>query len=298
MNVKSMTGYSKKEQELENLKLTIEIRSVNHRFLDLNLKIPQNYWSLENKLRKVVSSFVSRGHLDIYITRDVLSTNEESSFSINRPLLESYMAVYEEAFETYLGSSISKEVFENILNKKDVITQREESIPISEQETLVDLLQSALENLNIMKEKEGEELLKDLVFRFDKLKNIREEICFKVSENENNKTYFNKLKEKIDNVINDFNLKLNEDRIVTEVALIIDKLDITEELVRLSSHFKQAENILKEFPIGRKMEFLLQEITREFNTIASKINDALIQAKVVEAKTELEKIREQIQNIE
>ena len=98
--------------------------------------------------------------------------------------------------------------------------------------------------------------------------------------------------------INDYNISLNEDRIITEVSLIVDRLDITEELVRLESHFNQKDEIMKEYPLGRKLEFLLQEISREFNTIASKISDAVVQSNVVEAKAELEKIREQIQNIE
>ncbi|MGI6680418.1 MAG: YicC/YloC family endoribonuclease [Bdellovibrionota bacterium] len=297
-NIKSMTAYAKGDYENENIKLNIEIKSVNHRFLDLNFRVPQIYSSIENKLRKLIASFVSRGHIDIIITREELGVGENPFLSINRALFESYLAIYEEVFQNYLGSSISQSIVQDILSKRDVITSKDFEITEKEEKQVVSLLTTTLKKLNLMKEKEGEALKEDLNSRFKKLKDIKNKIFNLEKEKLDNKTYFLKLKERLQTIIEDFNLSLNEDRLITEVALLVDKLDITEELVRLGSHFNQVESILKEFPVGRKLEFLLQEMAREFNTIASKANDALVQQYVVEAKSEIEKIREQVQNIE
>lgn len=297
-NVKSMTSYAKSERKSDTLNLSVEIRSVNHRFLDINFKIPQSYWGLENKFRKLIACFVTRGHLDVVIQREDVGINTEPLLSINKGLLESYLAVYEEATQNYLGSSINTDVFFDLLNKKDVIISKNNELLEKEEEETLSLLKEVLLKLNDMKEKEGEALKIDLENRFKVLNKIKDEISILENHKKENRTYFNNLKDKIEKVTKDYNIAINEDRIVTEVALIVDRLDITEELVRLNSHFEQAKNIFQEFPLGRKLEFLLQEISREFNTIASKINDAKIQALVVEAKGELEKIREQIQNIE
>ena len=297
-NIKSMTAYAKGEFENDDFKLTIEIRSVNHRFLDINFKIPQIYWSLENNFRKIISEFVLRGHLDIIILREEKNLNKEPSLTLNKALFESYLAVYEETLENYLSTSISKENIIDILSKKDVITSNATSLFENEENEITHLLKNTLEKLCIMKEKEGDSLGNDIENRFDKLKSIKDEILKIENNKKDSKVYFNNLKEKVLNITKDLNINLNEDRIITEVSLIVDRLDITEELVRLESHFNQKNEIMKEFPLGRKLEFLLQEISREFNTIASKISDATIQSHVVEAKAELEKIREQIQNIE
>ena len=297
-NIKSMTAYAKSEFENDDFKLTVEIRSVNHRFLDINFKIPQVHWSLENNFRKIISEFVSRGHLDVIIQREEKNLNKEPSLTLNKALFESYLAVYEETLENYLSTSISKENVIDILGKKDVITSSSALLFENEENEIINLLKNTLEKLCIMKEKEGDALGNDIESRFKKLKLIKDEILKLENNKKDTNAYFNNLKEKILNVTKDLNISLNEDRIITEVSLIVDRLDITEELVRLESHFNQKDEIMKEYPLGRKLEFLLQEISREFNTIASKISDAVVQSNVVEAKAELEKIREQIQNIE
>ncbi len=296
-NIRSMTAFSKAEFESQSFRINVEIKSVNHRFLDINFKIPQLYWALENNLRSIISKFLTRGHLDVVITRENLG-NDEKRLELDRGLLESYLTLYEEAFETYLSTSITPATLQEILNKKDVISGKDIAIDENEKNRVFETVEQVLKALLEMKQTEGNSLEKDLKSRFKKIQMYKNEIYNYVNENAIKNSYAEKLKSRLDTFTKDLKINLNEDRIITEVALMADRLDITEELVRIDSHLKQVEDIFNNFPIGRKLEFLLQEISREFNTITSKINDANIQKLCVESKAELEKIREQIQNIE
>lgn len=296
-NIRSMTAFSKAEFESQSFRINVEIKSVNHRFLDINFKIPQLYWALENNLRSIISKFLTRGHLDVVITRENLG-NDEKRLELDRGLLESYLTLYEEVFETYLSTSITPATLQEILNKKDVISGKDIAIDENEKNRVFETVEQVLKALLEMKQTEGKSLEKDLKNRFKKIQMYKNEIYNYVNENAIKNSYAEKLKSRLDTFTKDLKINLNEDRIITEVALMADRLDITEELVRIDSHLKQVEDIFNNFPIGRKLEFLLQEISREFNTITSKINDANIQKFCVESKAELEKIREQIQNIE
>lgn len=296
-NIRSMTAFSKAEIESQDFRINVEVKSVNHRFLDLNFKIPQTYWQLENKLRNIIKEYITRGHLDIIITKEKLGTSE-TKLEINKSLLESYLSIYEEVFENYLSTSITPATIQEILSKKDVISSKDIVIDIKEEDLVLEVITNAITCLLQMKKLEGKALGEDLKDRFKKVREYKDEIKNYINNEEISKAYLERLRSRVKKLVENGDIRLNEDALVTEVALMADRLDITEELVRLESHFSQAQSILEEFPIGRKLEFLLQEISREFNTITSKINDANVQKFCVESKAELEKIREQLQNIE
>ncbi len=296
-NIRSMTAFSKAEIESQDFRINVEVKSVNHRFLDLNFKIPQTYWQLENKLRNIIKEYITRGHLDIIITKEKLGTSE-TKLEINKSLLESYLSIYEEVFENYLSTSITPATIQEILSKKDVISSKDIVIDIKEEDLVLEVITNAITCLLQMKKFEGKALGEDLKDRFKKVREYKDEIKNYINNEEISKAYLERLRSRVKKLVENGDIRLNEDALVTEVALMADRLDITEELVRLESHFSQAQSILEEFPIGRKLEFLLQEISREFNTITSKINDANVQKFCVESKAELEKIREQLQNIE
>lgn len=291
--MKSMTGYGKGQTAHNGRQVTIEVKAVNHRFLDLNLKLPKGFLFLDDLIRKTLSKVISRGHLDVYVTYDNQS-EDKGSYICNNQLGKDFY---------FLGELLSREIgiendltISSIMKAPDVL---ERVMPEENEEELKNLvvlsLASALTSLEEMRIAEGDEIKKDLALKLDILKKMRDEI-----ESLSPKVTVD-YKEKLTARISEYLAmpELDEQRIATEVAMFADRSAIDEELTRLKSHFKQFDDLLvSEDPVGRKLDFLLQEINRETNTIGSKANFIEITNLVLKMKNEIEKIREQVQNIE
>lgn len=291
--IKSMTGYGKAVVETESGRTTVEIRSVNHRYGEVFVKMPRSFLPFENDVRKVVGDRLKRGKIEVFVQR------EEGMAGQHQPLVNVPLArAYREAFDhlrTELGI-YDPVTLPLILSQRDVLAAREEG---GDDEILRgELLQAvrgAVEAMEAMRVREGEELFADLEARRRTLASLIERVAGRapavVAE------YAQKLRERLAQLLAD--TALDEARLAQEVALLADRCDVTEELVRFRSHLVQFdETIALAEPVGRKLDFLMQELNREVNTIGSKANDASMAAIVVELKAELEKIREQVQNIE
>lgn len=297
MTISSMTGYGKESRSVENLSISVELRSVNNRYLDTNFKLPQGYYSLENELTKIVKSKISRGRVDILISRSCeRSTQFESKF--NQEIFSAYLDAAKKA--SALCNCEEEEVLEKVIPE---ILLRKEVFEISFKEANLEsefplvksCLETALDKLVLSREAEGKNLnaallnllsdLEELISRITKL-SVQEPILFQ-------QRFTVKVKQLLAAI------ELDELRMAQEVAIFADKVDVTEELTRLSSHFKQFKSFLTEKnDCGKKLEFLLQEILRELNTTASKSQNTEITILVVNAKSLVEKLKEQVLNIE
>lgn len=292
--IKSMTGFGRGEfgNELYNFK--VEIKAVNHRYNDIIVKMPRHIGYLEESIKKIIKKQITRGKVDVYINLDYV--NESAiEIKIDIPLAKSYMKSLEKlSAELDLQDNIR---LNNILGLSEIIrTERKELDEDITWDCLKKALDMALLDILSMKVTEGEELKDDMVSKLDLIENIVLEIEKRsplvVLE------YKDKLKDRIAELL-DKDANVDEERIAYEVVFFADKSNINEEIVRLKSHIKQFVAILRdENSIGRKLDFLIQEMNREINTIGSKANDVLISQNVVEIKSEIEKIREQVQNIE
>lgn len=288
----SMTGYGKGAAENDRYKIEIEVKSVNSRYLEIGLKFPQSLATKEYELREFIKNKIKRGKLSVLI---LLRKKEdaEADFSVNEDKLKNYLNVINELKEK---AKITEKIkLEHILANKDIFEMNEPEFSDSEFELVKSALDQALTELLKMKNKEGKELADDLKKRIEiieeRLKNVENESDKSVKE------YYEKLKDKVKLLTED--VTVNEDRMAMELAVIADKADITEECVRLHSHIKFFnESIQSGGEPGRKLNFLCQEMNRETNTISSKTISTLITHNTVYIKEEIEKIREQIQNIE
>lgn len=289
-----MTGYGRGEFLQGSYRIKIEIKSVNHRYNDISVKMPRHINYLEDSIKKMIKEKVSRGKIDVYINLEYI--NESAvEVKVDIPLAKSFKTALEGLLEELNINDFIR--LNNLLSIPEVIkTERREVDEDLIWECIKEAMETALDNMMQMREKEGVELKIDIILKLENIEgsliNIVERAPFVVIE------YKEKLKDRIKELI-DNNITLDEDKINSEVAFFADKSSIDEEIVRLQSHIKQFYNILEEDePIGRKLDFLIQEFNREINTIGSKANDIIISKYVVELKAELEKIREQIQNIE
>lgn len=292
----SMTGFGRGEKsDAAGRDWTVELRSVNHRFLDIRVKIPQPFAELEEFVKKEISRFYSRGHIDLSIA---VTGGEDtaSELRVNLSLAGQYRnCLYSLRDKLNLSSDRGKEL-ELIAARKDVITtvDRREDIGRIRPE-LQQALRRALENSLTMRAQEGKNLKKDLLARLDTLRATITDIEEVIPQLLNKKEQL--LKQRLDNLLT--GIDLDPQRLAQEVAIIADKADITEEIVRLKSHINQFAHFfdLAE-PVGRRLDFLLQEFLREINTMASKIADADTAHLTVALKNEVEKMREQVQNLE
>jgi len=291
--IKSMTGYGGAKGSSGKLEISIEVRSVNNRYLDSTIKLPRVFNSFEEPLKALVTGAISRGKVDVYISID--SSNADSiEIKINRPLVEAYVSALRTiAWENELSSDIhvaDLTRFPDILQaeKKEVDTEAL-CTDISE------ILKTALTDLNDMRVREGEKLCKDITARIDEIERLTilaSELSPKSVED-----YRKKLETRMNEVLQTTNIE--ESRILTEAALFADRVAINEETVRLRSHISQLRKmLLSDEPVGRKIDFLVQEFNREANTIGAKGNDTEMSKVIVDLKAEIEKIREQAQNIE
>ena len=291
--VKSMTGYGRAVQTVNGREFTVEIRSVNNRYLDCNVKLPRTIGFAEEAVKQAVKNFVSRGKVDVYISMNS-ETAEDVQISLNKPVLEGYLTALRQMQEDYgVRDDIS---VMNLARLPDVLLVEKPQVDEEQlQADLLSVVELALQAYDAMRVKEGLALENDLRSR---AKTVLELVA-KVEElnpqtvSEYRTRLENKLKEVLENK------QLDESRILTEAAIFADKVAVDEETVRLRSHLEQMDQMLSgSGGIGRKLDFLLQEMNREANTTGSKCTDVKVARIVVDIKAELEKIREQTQNIE
>ena len=291
--IKSMTGYGRCEEILNGKKISAEIKSVNHRYSDYSVKIPRTMLFLEEKIRKKASEFITRGKIDIYINIETYE-GDDREVILNEALAKSYIDAAMKLRDTFnLKDDISTM---SMCRFTDIFkTERKEEDEEKLWADVESVLVKALTAFTDMRKREGERIYQDLKSRVDYMKEtaqiIDENAPRVVSD------YRARLYDKIKETLGD--MTVDESRVLTEVAIFADKVAINEETVRLASHFEEYYGILdSDEPAGRRLDFLIQEINREINTIGSKANDLFISKKVVDLKAELEKMREQIQNIE
>ena len=291
--LKSMTGYGRQETIANGKKIQVEIKSVNHRFSDYNIKVPRHLGFLEDKVRQYISQNITRGKIDVFVT--VESYDEaDKDIMLNAELAKNYIEVLRELRDKFnLRDDIS---VSSVARYGDIFkTERKEEDEDALWEMVKSVASDALEAFIAMRTREGERIEKDLRERIaymgELAKKVDERSPQTVAE------YKEKLYAKIKEILED--REIDEARVLTEVAIFADKVAVNEETVRLSSHFDEFYQILDSGePAGRKLDFLIQEINREVNTIGSKASDIEIAKIVVTLKGEIEKLREQIQNIE
>ena len=288
-----MTGYGRAEGDTTLGKVVVESRSVNHRYCDMSIKLPKRLAPFEARIKELIRSQVSRGRIDVSLKVNEVD-GEKVQLNVDFFLAEQYYRVLQALKEKL---QLKDEVTLALLaGARDLITAKEEAVDIEPYwQEMVPVLKQSFNEMDGMKRSEGEALAKDLQLRLEKMHQQLEEI--KDSYPSFLEAYQNRLHEKIRSLLG--SVEVDSNRFQQEVAFLAERTDITEEIVRTESHLAQFGLLLGgEEPVGRKMDFLLQEIHREVNTISAKANNAEISQRVVEIKSELEKIREQVQNIE
>ncbi len=291
--IKSMTGYGHVEGIFDTKKIVAEVRSVNHRYADYNIKVPRCYGFLEEKVRGFVSSYISRGKVDVYISVESYGDSDKQ-IVLNDALAQSYIdALYKIRDEFGVADDIS---VSSVARFGDIfISERKEEDAEQIWQLVSKALSGAVEQFVKMREREGERMFADIKGRSEYMLRLVGEVEERSPERV--KEYRDRLYAKLEEVLESTNI--DETRIITEAAIYADKVAVDEETVRLRSHFTELDTILaSDEPAGRKLDFLIQEINREINTIGSKANDVQTAKIVVELKSELEKMREQVQNIE
>ena len=291
--IRSMTGFGRSEQTLDGREITVELKSVNHRYFEMSSRITRAYAFLEEKIKSRIQQCVSRGKLDVFVS--VVNTGEkQANVIVNHSLASGYVAALRELKQTY---SLSGEAaISDITRFGDIFTVH--MAPEDEDEiwgSVMPVLDDALDKFIAMREREGEKLRDDVVSRSNSILKLVDYVDKHSPETV--KKYRQRLEERIKDVLQ--SVEIDEQRMLTEAAIFADRVAVSEETVRLRSHFDQMFSMLdSDSAIGRKLDFILQEMNREANTIGSKVQDADLAHTVVEIKGELEKIREQIQNIE
>lgn len=289
----SMTGYGKGEYKEGDVSLTVEIKSVNNRYLDASIKAPRVFFACDDVIRSVLRKGITRGHVDVYVN---LSDRREKSgdLSVDMARARSYIRAAEELSKAFPGVKDDVSITA-VLKYPDVMTEADEDgLDDLLSSALVSATEKALEKLNAMRLVEGEKLKKDMLSRVDEIERLVGEISLRAPEVVS--SHREKIRERISDYLKD--VPVDESRLLTEVAAFTDKCNIDEELTRLKSHISQFRDICGEQLVGRKLDFLIQEFNREANTICSKSNDIVITRLGLGLKNEIEKIREQAQNVE
>jgi len=293
--IKSMTGFGRGEYTDEERNVVVEIKSVNHRYSDITVKMPRRYSFAEEKIKGLVKNVAPRGKIDVSIMVDNASqedTNIQLNLSIAKKYYDNLMLLKKEfSLQGDVSLSLLGGMPDVIKSTPDV--EDEEAIWMS----LSTPVMLAAENLNLMRIAEGEKLAEDILYRGQLVSDLATEI--EAYAPSISKVYTLKMRDRISELLENATA-IPEDRIVLEAAIFADKSNITEELVRLKSHMQQLRDIINnaDQPVGKKLDFLIQEMNRETNTIGSKANDLAITNNVLSLKSEVEKIREQVQNIE
>ncbi|HZK21836.1 MAG TPA: YicC/YloC family endoribonuclease [Oscillospiraceae bacterium] len=291
--IKSMTGFGSFKGSIDGFTVSVELRSVNHRFFEFSVRIPKNYSSFEDRIRKNVSSKIERGKVDCFIQLE-LPEGEEIDVQANHALAEKYLNAANSVAESLGIRKITS--FSELMRYPDIITP---SPVLMDEERVWSVIETALNDavskIVKMREHEGAHLKDDIVYRVGLIKS---EVDFVNGRSPETAAQYNeKLLARMKTAIGD--IPVDEQRLLTEAAIYADKVAVDEETVRLCSHLEQLLSTLSaKGPVGRKLDFLVQEINREANTIGSKAQDVDITRSVIEIKSQAEKIREQIQNIE
>lgn len=289
----SMTGFGRAELSESDKKFTVEVKSVNHKYFDLNIRMPRKFNLFESNIRNLLKEYVSRGKIDLYISYEDLSESG-TSLKYNKALAEEYYHYYKQIQEDFhIDDDIRTST---IARSTDVLILEEQEINEEEMWSLLERpLKSAFAAFRTAREKEGEALKQNIIGKLDEMQGhaafIEERLPQIISE------YREKLTERVKELLE--NSQIDEGRIAAEVTMYADKIAIDEELVRLSTHIQHMRDILnKGGESGRNLDFIAQEMNRESNTILSKSNDIAITNRGIELKTCIEKIREQVQNLE
>jgi len=300
--IKSMTGFGRGECTRYDRRFRIEVKSVNHRFSDFTIKVPRFLNPFEDLIRRRLAQDIIRGKVDVWVNFESF-TPEDISIHVNTVYADAYMKALWELSKRYgIGDPINASL-ELLAKTPDIIVcDRFENVLDTDNtheiwEGLSEALEQAIAQFNHMRETEGASLARDIeenyTRSYEMISEIRKRVPRAVEE------YAAKLKERINDLAEKFNGKTEDSRLLTEIALLADKSDINEEMTRMESHFEQLDAMMHENgAVGRKMDFLMQELNREANTIGAKSTDIQLTRIVIELKSLLEKIREQIQNIE
>ena len=291
--VKSMTGYGRAEESFNGCTITVELRSVNNRYLDCNIRIPRLYLFAEDAIKSRVQGMISRGKVDVFVTLDSTGA-DRVQVSVNKPVADGYFAALRQLAQDY---GLSGDISVSLLSRFPEVLLAEKAEEDVEQmvKDICCVLDRALVDFDQMRLREGERLKEDILSRAavieEKVSSVEQRSPQTVAE------YRAKLEARMNEVLS--NTQLDPARILTEAAIFADKVAVDEETVRLRSHIGQLREMLsKGGATGRKLDFLIQEFNREANTIGSKCSDIEIAGQVVDIKAEIEKIREQVQNIE
>ena len=291
--VKSMTGYGRAEETVNGCTITVELRSVNNRYLDCSVRIPRLYIFAEDAIKSRVQNTISRGKVDVFVTLDNAGA-DKVQVSVNKPVADGYYAALTKLAEEY---HLSNDISVSLLSRFPDVLLAEKAEEDVEQmaKDICSVLDRALADFDQMRTREGERLRDDILSRAETIESkvalVEERSPQTVSE------YRARLEAKMSEVL--ANTQIDPARILTEAAIFADKIAVDEETVRLRSHIGQLREMLaKGGATGRKLDFLIQEFNREANTIGSKCSDIEIARHVVDIKAEIEKIREQVQNIE
>ncbi len=288
--IKSMTGFGKAEKLAPNKKFSVEIRSLNSKQLDLSIKLPSIYRSLEPEIRTSVTRTLQRGKVEVFVS--VESTTVETSAHINKEQFRAYVRQLSDAL-TFSGMDASFDaIMQSVLRMPDVVSASNETVPEEEHKALLEAVETAVARLDDFRRQEGAILIADLLRRVDKIERYKEEVVpFEKARTES-------IKVRIREHLAQLKAEVDSNRLEQEMIFYLEKLDITEEKVRLTNHCRYFREVAAEEEApGRKLGFIAQEMGREINTMGSKANESNIQILVVKMKDELEKIKEQVLNI-
>ncbi len=291
--IKSMTGYGRSQMLVDGMNITVEVKSVNHRYFEFSSRLPRSYGFLDEKLKSFFMGKLTRGKMECYVQIETVE-EPDTIISVNHPLVKGYLDAYKELSDTYgLENNIR---VSDISRVSDIFSIRKQAADEGKIWAAVQTVaEEALNGFVSMREREGERLREDVLSR---LETILDNVSFIEERSpETVKEYNEKLLGRLRELLSDAHI--DEQRILTEAAIFADKIAVAEETVRLRSHISQMRSFLEsDEAVGKKMDFLIQEFNREANTIGSKAQDVEIARRVVAVKAEIEKIREQIQNIE
>lgn len=292
--IKSMTAYGRGEIKKEGILFIAEIRSLNNRYRDIILRIPKNYQALENELKSVITSRIRRGRIEVTIQIEKDAEESLDDLELNWPLVNTYFKFFNQMNKRF---GLNQEIkIDSLLQLKDAILLRPKEADVEKVTSgLEDVLRLSLDSLDVMRMKEGEAIQADIIERLTLVEGLLNQVDYRapilIEE------YREKLTNKISHMLLD--VQLEESRFTQEVAFFAERSDITEEIVRIRSHLEQfREYLSRDDTLGRRLDFLIQEINREVNTLSAKASDSFISKLVVEMKAELEKLREQVQNVE
>jgi uncharacterized protein (TIGR00255 family) len=292
--IKSMTGYGRGESTAEGKKYIAEIKTINNRYRDVIVRIPKTLQGIEDDLRTLISEKIKRGRVEASLQMIKEGEETEYDLDLNIPLVRSYLRIFHQLGEEF---GLDEKVrVDDLCQMKDVILFKTEEIDLEQARSgFREAVGLALASCDLMRSREGEAIERDFIQRLGLIegciREIKERSPAVVQE------YRKKIHQRIEQMLQ--GVQIDEGRVIQEVALFADRSDITEEVVRALSHLDQFRSIMsQDDAVGRKLEFLLQELHREINTISSKSSDSFISIKTVELKSELEKLREQVQNVE